>query len=59
MDGVGKGDYMPYLVDLVNQGSIIIPDFDIPIPERFIHPEQREHIYLPGSNEAVVQVFGG
>lgn len=59
MDGVVNGDHTPYLIDLVNQGSIIIPDFDIPIPEIFIHPELPEHLYVPGSESATFSMFGG
>ena len=58
MDGVGNGDHTPYLVDLVNQGSVIIPDFDSPIPEMFWQPEQPYHLYVPGSESAEYQLFG-
>ncbi len=58
MDGVVNSDHTPYLIDLVNQGSIVIPDFDSPIPEIFIHPEQAWHDYVPGSEEAVFTLFG-
>ena len=58
MDGVTNGDHTPYLIDLVNQGSIVIPDFDSPIPEIFIYPEEAWHIYVPGSEEAVYTLFG-
>ena len=51
-------DQEPYLVDLVNQGSVLIPDFDIPIDERFFIPEQRELQYVPGSNDAHVYIYG-
>ncbi len=58
MDGVTNGDHTPYLIDLVNQGSAVIPDFDSPIPEIFIYPEEAWHIYVPGSEEAVYTLFG-
>lgn len=58
MDGVENGDYTPYLIDLVNQGSIIIPDFEVVIPEQFYHPEVRYHLYVPGSQAAEVALFG-
>ncbi len=58
MDGVNNGDHTPYLIDLVNQGSVIIPDFDSPIPEMFKHPEKPEHLYVPGSEEATFTLFG-
>ena len=58
MDGVENSDYTPYLIDLVNQGSIIIPDFQIPIPEQFWVPEQRWHLYVPGSESTVMSLFG-
>lgn len=57
-DGINNGDDIPYVVDLVNSGSIIIPDFDIPIMERFFVPDQRELLYVPGSNTAVMFVWG-
>ncbi len=58
MDGVANGDHTPYLIDMVNQGSVVIPDFDSPIPEIFIYPEEAWHIYVPGSEEAVFTLFG-
>ena len=58
MDGMTNGDHTPYLIDLVNQGSIIIPDFDIPIPQMFFHPEQKVHLYVPGSESATYSLFG-
>lgn len=57
-DGVINDDHFPYLIDLVNQGSIIIPDFDIPIPERFFIPGQRELVYIPGSNWLQMFIVG-
>ncbi len=57
-DGVQNTDHTPYLIDLVNQGSIIIPDIRIPIPVRFIHPEDPWHHYVPGSEGANAMLFG-
>ena len=57
-DGVENGDHTPYLIDLVNQGSVIIPDFDIQVPEQFIHPEEPWHLYVPGSQESITSLFG-
>ncbi|ELT87097.1 hypothetical protein CAPTEDRAFT_227765 [Capitella teleta] len=48
----------PYLLDLINQGSKVIPDFDIVVPERFIKPQQRFHLYVPGSERAILSVVG-
>nr|UCK81481.1 macroglobulin-complement related protein-like 3 [Arenicola marina] len=57
-DGVGNDDFIPFLVDLNNKGSLLAPYFDIPIPQQFMIPDQRELLYIPGSNNAVVDVFG-
>ena len=57
-DGVTNYYNTPYLVDLINQGSLIVPDFDIIVPEQFIYPEQREHSYVPGSPKAVLSIIG-
>ena len=59
MDGVKNYLHTPYLVDLVSQGSIIIPDLWINVTERFIHPEIREHLYVPGSTKATLGIVGG
>ena len=57
-DGVTNYYNTPFLLDLINQGSRIVPDFDIIVPERFINPGQREHLYVPGSEEATLSVVG-
>ncbi|ELT94762.1 hypothetical protein CAPTEDRAFT_205314 [Capitella teleta] len=57
-DGVGITDFIPYLLDLVNQGSQLIPDFNIPIPERFVEPGQRDVLYIPGSNVVSMGIHG-
>jgi hypothetical protein len=48
----------PYLIDLINSGQLQIPPFDIPVDQRFIYPEQRMHLYVPGSQKAVLNVIG-
>ena len=57
-DGAENDDQTPYLIDLVNQGSVIIPDFDISIPERYVVPNQRELLYVPGSNVVTMFLWG-
>jgi hypothetical protein len=57
-DGVTDDNYIPYLVDLVNQGSQLIPDFSTDIPERFVVPGQAELLYVPGSNFAEMMIHG-
>ncbi|CAH1782653.1 unnamed protein product [Owenia fusiformis] len=58
MDGVQNEWHTPYFVDLVKFSQVIIPDLWIPIPERFILPEQRHHLYVPGSTSTTVSVVG-
>ena len=58
MDGVTNAYHTPALIDLVNKGAVIVPDLWIPVPERFIYPGQREHLYVPGSQKATVTVSG-
>lgn len=57
-DGVEVDDFTPYLLDLVNQGSQLIPDFNIPMPERFVEPGQRDVLYIPGSNIVTMGIHG-
>lgn len=57
-DGVTNYYHIPYMIDLITQASVIVPDFDIPIKQQFIQPEQREHDYVPGSGKAVTSLFG-
>ena len=57
-DGVLNDDHTPYLVDLVNQGSVIIPDFDSVVPEQFIDPDIPYHRYVKGSEWARMTIFG-
>ena len=58
LDGVLNDDQTPYLLDLVNSGSQIIPDFDVVMPEQYYVPGQRELLYVPGSNWCVMFVWG-
>ncbi|CAH1784985.1 unnamed protein product [Owenia fusiformis] len=58
MDGVTNTWHTPYFVDLVKFSEIIIPDLWIPVPERFVLPEQRHHLYVPGSVSTKVSVVG-
>jgi len=45
-DGVvGRIRHTPYLVDLVNSGSLIIPDLKINISQRFVDPGSRDLLY--------------
>ncbi|ESO98375.1 hypothetical protein LOTGIDRAFT_231429 [Lottia gigantea] len=57
-DGVENYYHTPYLIDLIRFGALIIPDFDVPVPERFVVPEQREHLYVPGSPIGHLSIFG-
>ena len=57
-DGVTSYWHTPYFIDLINSGSVILPDLDIPVPERFVEPSVRHHLYVPGSERGVVSVVG-
>ena len=57
-DGTINDDHFPYLIDLVNTGSVITSDFEIPMPERYFVPGQRELIYVPGSNYITMYLWG-
>ncbi|XP_071092281.1 CD109 antigen-like [Haliotis cracherodii] len=57
-DGVMNYYHTPYLIDLITYASIIIPDLDVPVPEQFVVPEQRYHLYVPGSPEGHLSIFG-
>lgn len=58
-DGViGRYKHTPYLVDLVNTGSVMIPDLKINISERFFDPGKRDLLYIPYSGVAKLHVFG-
>ncbi len=58
MEGVRNEWHTPYLVDLIHSGSLLIPDLDIIVPERFIDPGERKHLYVPGSEKAVLSIVG-
>ena len=58
MDGIRNVYHTTHYVDLVNKGSSLIPDFWIPVPERFFLPEQRERLYVPGSQSARINIAG-
>jgi len=58
-DGVvGRYKFTPYLVDLVNTGSLIIPDLKINISERFFDPGARDLLYIPYSGVTTLHVYG-
>lgn len=58
LEGITNEYNTPYLIDLVTKGSVIIPDLELPVPERFVRPEQRKHLYVPGSATAEVTLVG-
>lgn len=58
MDGITNVYHTPYMIDLISQGSVIIPDLEVPISEMFWHPEQRAHLYVPGSEKLSVTLVG-
>ena len=43
---------------MIRYGSEVIPDLQIPVPDQFVIPERREHIYVPGSAVADISLFG-
>lgn len=58
-DGVvGRYRHTPYLLDLVNTGSLIPPDLKINISERFVDPGARDLLYIPYSGHAELYVYG-
>ena len=57
-DGVTNFLHTPYFIDLINSGSLVLPDLEIPVPEQFVKPEQRQHLYVPGSQIADVGIVG-
>ena len=50
--------HTPFVVDLVNSGSLLIPDLKINISERFVDPGSRKLLYIPYSNKATLYVYG-
>lgn len=57
-DGVLNYYHTPYLIDMIKYGSETIPDLQIPIPDQFVVPEVRYHLYVPGSGVADISLFG-
>ena len=57
-EGSLNDDFVPYVVDLINKPNLLIPYFDTQLTERFINPEQRELLYVPGSNQGVMNIYG-
>ena len=43
---------------MIKYGSETIPDLQIPIPDQFVVPEVRWHLYVPGSGVADISLFG-
>ncbi|WAR12173.1 CPMD8-like protein [Mya arenaria] len=57
-DGVLNYYHTPYLIDMIRYGSETIPHLQIVIPDQFVVPEVRYHLYVPGSGIAEVSLFG-
>ena len=57
-DGVTNIYHTPFLIDLINSGSMTHPDLKIVIPERFVNPGERHHLYVPGSGKAILSIIG-
>ncbi|KAL3859107.1 hypothetical protein ACJMK2_009340 [Sinanodonta woodiana] len=57
-DGVMNYYHTPYLVDMIRYGSETIPDLQIEVPDQFVVPEVRYHLYVPGSANARLSLFG-
>ena len=36
----------------------MLPDLEVPVPEQFVMPEERRHLYVPGSPECYVGISG-
>ena len=45
-------------MDLIESGSMTLPDLEIPVPDRFVEPEARKHLFVPGSPVAKVGIVG-
>ena len=43
---------------MIRYGSEMIPDLQINIPDQFVVPDVRYHLYVPGSGKADVSLFG-
>ena len=57
-EGASSDDYIVFLIDLVSQGSVLLPYFDSGIPQNYWDPTKRELVYVPGSNTIVASMFG-
>jgi len=57
-DGITNIYHTPFLIDLINSGSMTHPDLRIAVPERFVNPGERHHLYVPGSGKAFVSIVG-
>ena len=57
-DGVMNYFHTPYLIDMIRYGSETIPDLQIKVPDQFVVPDVRYHLYIPGSGNADVSLFG-
>ena len=57
-DGVTNFLHTPYFIDLISSGSQVLPDLEIPVPERFIRPQERQHLFVPGSQRATIGIVG-
>ncbi|KAL8603129.1 hypothetical protein ACOMHN_059301 [Nucella lapillus] len=57
-DGVRNYYHTPYLIDLIRFSSIEVPYLDVKVPEQFVVPEVREHLYVPGSPKSTPSLFG-
>lgn len=57
-DGIENYYHTPYLIDLIKYSSIKIPELKVNVPDKFIEPEVREHLYVPGSQKALLTCFG-
>ncbi len=58
LEGITNVYHTPYLIDLVTKGSTLIPDLELPVPEQFVRPEQRKHLYVPGSATSEITLVG-
>ena len=57
-NGITNYFHTPFFVDLVNKGSAVIPDFQIPSTERFVDPNKRKLLYVPGSPTSTLSIVG-
>jgi len=57
-DGVLNYYHTPYMIDMIRYGSETIPHLNVIIPDQFVVPEVRYHLYVPGSGLAEVSLFG-